>query len=126
MSTTPFPEVRLYEPGRDVTAEATAAVTLKKFVKIAGDRATGGNIAVPVAAAGDRAFGVAGENAGIGELVRVVRGGIVKVIAGADITAAAEVQVGAGGTVITKAAGIAVGYAITGATSGHDAQIVLH
>ena len=36
MSTTPFPEVRLYEPGRDVTAEATAAVTLKKFVKIAG------------------------------------------------------------------------------------------
>ena len=26
MSTTPFPEVRLYEPGRDVTAEATAAV----------------------------------------------------------------------------------------------------
>lgn len=126
MSTT-LPNVRVYEPGRDITAEVTAApVTIKRFVKIAGNRTGAGNLAITTAGAGERAFGVAAGNAAVGQLVRVARGGVVKVTATGAIAAGAEVQVGAGGTVTTKAAGIAVGYAVTGAADTFDAQIALY
>lgn len=81
MSTT-LPNVRVYEPGRDITAEVTAApVTIKRFVKIAGNRTGAGNLAITTAGAGERAFGVAADNAAVGKLVRVARGGVVKVTA---------------------------------------------
>ena len=67
-------------------------------------------------------------DAAVGELVRVVRGGgrVVRVTASGGIAAGAEVQVGANGTAATKAAGVAVGYAITGAADAADAEISLH
>ena len=119
--------VRVYKPGQDVTAEvSTGTVEVKKFVKIAGSRTSGGNLAVAQAAAGDRAFGVAAHDAGTGQLVHVARGGVVKVVAAGAISAGAEVEVGAAGAAATKSTGIAVGYAVNGAADGADAEIALY
>jgi hypothetical protein len=123
---TPIPSVRLYEPGRDITAVATATVTAKRLVKISGDRAAGGNLSVAHADAGGRAFGVAKESADSGQLLGVARGGVVKVLAGGNINAFAEVQIASGGTVVTKSSGTAIGYAVTGASTDADAQIALY
>ena len=48
-----------YSPGANITAEATADVTARRFVAISGSRTAAGNLAVAPAADGDRAFGVA-------------------------------------------------------------------
>lgn len=127
MSTT-IANPSVYDPGADITAQATAAVTARRFLAVSGNRTDGGNVAVAPAAAGVRACGVAGNDAAIGELVRVVRGNsrVVKVLASGAIAANDEVQVGANGTAATKAAGIAVGYAITGAADATDAEISLY
>jgi hypothetical protein len=51
---------------------------------------------------------------------------VVRVTAFGAIAAGAEVQVGANGTAATKAAGIAVGYAITGAADTTNAENSLY
>ncbi|ORW02481.1 capsid cement protein [Mycobacterium kyorinense] len=127
MSTT-IANPSVYDPGATITGQATAAVTAKRFLAISGDRTAGGNISVAPAAAAGRTCGVAGNDAAVGELVRVVRGGgrVVRVTAAGAIAAGAEVQVGANGMAATKAAGVAVGYAITGAADAADAEISLY
>jgi len=115
-----------YSPGANITAEATAAVTGRRFVKITGNRTAAGNLAVAPAAAGDRAFGVAADDAPAGQLVRVARGGVVRVVAAGAIAAGASVQVGAGGAVSTAAAGVVVGFAVTGAADGAVAEIAFY
>lgn len=89
-----IPNVRVYAPGADITAEATATVTGRRFVRISGNRATGGNLSVAHATAAARAFGVARHDATTGELVSIARGGVVKVTTGAVIAAGADVEVG--------------------------------
>lgn len=127
MSTT-LAQPSVYDPGKDITAQATATVTARRFLAISGDRASGGNISVAPAAAGARTCGVAGNAAPTGGLVRVVRGNsrVVRVTAAGAIAAGAEVQVGANGTAATKSTGVAVGYAITGAADATDAEISLY
>ncbi|MHC9294181.1 DUF2190 family protein [Mycobacterium sp. LTG2003] len=127
MSTT-LTNPSVYAPGADITAQATAAVTARTFLAISGNRVSGGNIAVAPATAAGRVCGVAGNDAAIGELVTVVRGNsrVVKVTAGANIAAGAEVEVGANARAVTKTSGVAVGYAITGAASGAVAEISLY
>lgn len=127
MSTT-IANPSVYDPGKDITAEATAAVTARRFLAVSGNRTAGGNMAVAPAAAGSRTCGVAGNDAAAGGLVRVVRGNsrVVRVTASGVIAAGAEVQIGAGGTAATRAAGTAVGYALTGATDAADAEISLY
>lgn len=117
----------IYAPGADVTGKASAAITGRRLVKISGNRA-GGNLSVAPCAAGDRAFGVAGHDAALGGLVRVVRGAgrIVKITASGAIAANAEVQAAAGGLVTTLGAGRAIGFAVTGAADATDAQISLY
>ncbi len=51
---------------------------------------------------------------------------VVKVTAGGSIAANAEVEVGANAKAVTKSSGVAVGYAITGASSGAVAEISLY
>ncbi|WP_020393452.1 capsid cement protein [Kribbella catacumbae] len=109
----------LYEPGRDVTAKALTAVIGKRVVAIAGNGSVP-NPLVAHAAAAAKAFGVAAYDAPAGDEVPIIRGGIVPIKAAAAITANAEVEVGAAGQVIPKAAGIAVGYAIFDAANGAD------
>lgn len=125
MSTT-LPNPRVYAPGADVTAEATADITARRFVAISGNRAAGGNLSVAHATAAGRVFGVSGSDAATGDLVTVSRDGVLKVIAGGNIAAFAEVEVGTAGRAITKASGVAVGYAVTGATNNGVAEIHLY
>lgn len=127
MSTT-ITNPSVYDPGADITAEATATVTARTFLAISGNRVSGGNIAVTTATAAGRVCGVAGNDAASGGLVTLVRGNsrVVKVTADGNISANAEVEVGTGGKAKAKASGIAVGYAVTGASSGADAEISLY
>ena len=126
-----------YEPGARLTADATAAVTGKRFVVISADRLSGpglnnatdgGNIRVAPAGAGVRALGVAEYDAGTGTKVGVIAtpGTVVPVTAGGAIAAGAEVQCDATGQAITLAAGKALGLCLSAAAGGADAQIKLY
>lgn len=119
--------VGVYEPGRDITGRATAAVTGKRFVKISGNRSNG-NIAVAHADAGGRIAGVSKYDAAIGAVVGVARGNsrVTYVAAGAALAAFDEVEVGVDGKAIKLAAGTPVGYAITAAANNTDAEISLY
>lgn len=125
MSTT-IAHPRTYDPGRDITAEATSAVTARRLVAPSGNRTGGGNLAVAHATAGGPALGVAVTDAAAGDLVAVARGGVVKITAGGAITAGAQVEVGAAGKVVALTTGVAVGLAVTGASNNGTAEIALH
>jgi hypothetical protein len=114
-------------PGADVTAQATADVVGKRFVGITGDILADGSLRAAHAAPGARAIGVSKYDAATGQKFGVYRGArtVVPVTAGADIAAGDPVEVGPNGQAITAAAGVAVGYAETAATSGQDARICL-
>lgn len=119
--------VGIYEPGADLTGVATGAITGKRFLAISGNRSNG-NLAVAHATAAGRIAGVSRWDAAIGQLVGVARGSgrVIAVTAGGNIAAFAEVEVGSNGQAVTKASGVAVGYAVTAATSGGDAEISLY
>nr|WP_068521138.1 capsid cement protein [Tsukamurella tyrosinosolvens]KZL97734.1 hypothetical protein AXX05_01965 [Tsukamurella tyrosinosolvens] len=117
---------RVYAPGADITAQATAPVTAGRAVMISAARSAGGNLSVAHATAGGRVFGVAATAAALDELVGVARDGVVKITAGGTIAAFAEVEVGTAGRVITKASGTAIGYALTTATTDGTAEISLY
>lgn len=115
------------EPGADVTGQASANVTGKRFLGITGNMQADGSLTVAHATAGTRAIGVAKYDAASGAKVGIIRGRgmVVPVTAGANITAGARVEVGTNGQAIPLASGVAVGYAETAATSGQDARICL-
>ncbi|MGN7133390.1 DUF2190 family protein [Rhodococcoides corynebacterioides] len=119
--------IGVYEPGQDLSGRCSAAVTGKRFLAISGNRA-GGNIAVAHATAAGRVCGVSKYDAASGDLVSIARGNsrVTFVTAAGNIAAFAEVEVGANGQAVTKTSGVAVGYAVTGATSGGDAEISLY
>ncbi|OZC76368.1 DUF2190 domain-containing protein [Rhodococcus sp. 06-418-1B] len=121
-------DIDVYGPGRDISAQATAAVIGGRAVAISGNRVAEGNLAVAPASAGGRIFGIAKHDAAVGGLVSVARGNarVVRIRAGGAIAANAEVEVGAAGAVVTKTSGVAIGYAVTGAANGTDAQISLY
>ncbi|GGL09690.1 capsid cement protein [Nocardia jinanensis] len=113
--------------GRDVTARASAAIAASTFVAISGARSAG-LLTVATATAGGRTAGVAKYDAASGELVGLARGNarILRIVAGANLTAGAEVEVGTAGKAIPKASGVAVGYAVDTATTGALAAISLY
>lgn len=126
---------RYYKPGNDVPCHAGAAVTGMRGVVITGNRqsgpllsatAEGGNYVIGPAGAGVRIFGVAAHDAAIGEKVTVLRDGIVPMLTAGVIAANAEVETDSVGRVITKASGVAIGFAVTGAGSGAIAEIALY
>lgn len=129
--------IPFYEPGGRITAHCAAAITGKRFVAISASRQSGpglsatgdgGNYIVNAPAAGGRVFGVAMHDAPSGGKVTIVRGPgfVVPVLAAAAIAVFAEVEVNATGAVITKASGVAVGFAVTAAANGADAEIALY
>jgi len=123
--------VGIYEPGRDLTGRASTAVTGKRFLKITGNRASGGNIAVAHADAGGRVCGVSKYDAAVGAVIGVARGNsrvtfVATPPAGTALAAFAEVEVGANGTAVARTTGIAVGYTVTGTTVGADAEVSLN
>lgn len=123
---TKIPQPRVYQPGADITGVATGDIVSRTFVAISGDRGASGNASVVTASSGGRIFGVAANAAATGELVHVARDGVVRVLAGGDITAGAEVEVGADGKATAKASGVAIGFVITGVSSGGVAEIALY
>jgi predicted RecA/RadA family phage recombinase len=130
-------------PGEDVTGITTAAVTGKRCVQItaAKDNPTEGldadakgnlykvghpNAGGSALGAAKRIFGVAKYDAASGAKVGIVRAGIVPITAGAAILAGKEVEVTATGTVITLAAGVAIGLCCNDAANAADAEIALY
>lgn len=115
------------EPGGDVTAQASAGVTGKRFLAITGNLQADGSITVAHAGAGVRVVGVSKYDAASGAKVGVIRGSkmVVPVTAGANISAGAEVESDAQGRAIPLASGKAAGYVETAATSGQDARVCL-
>lgn len=124
MSTT-LTTPRIYDPGQDITCVATAPITQRQFVAVSADRdATSGNVSVAPAAAGSLPLGVAAWSSPAAALVRVARGGVLKVTAGGTIAAGAPIAVGANGTAVTAAgSAVVVGLAIASALSGAVAQV---
>jgi predicted RecA/RadA family phage recombinase len=129
--------IPIYDAGRRITGQTSAAVTGKRFVMISGNRTSGpglsstsegGNVVVAHATAAGRVFGVAAHDAASGEKVPVLRGAglVLPVTAASNLTAFQEVEVGANGQATAKSAGVAVGYAINACASGADAEISLY
>ncbi|GLE59542.1 hypothetical protein NJBCHELONAE_48550 [Mycobacteroides chelonae] len=115
----------LFRPGAEVTALATADVTGKTFVGVSATRGTDGLVKVAPATAAAKPFGVAAYDAASGKRLPIHRGGIIPVTAGGSIAAGAEVEVGTGGKVVTKASGVSVGLALETGTSGNDVLVAL-
>lgn len=118
----------VYDCGCDISGRASAAVTGKRFLKISGNRGSAGNIAVAHADAGGRVAGVSKYDAASGDIVGVVRGNsrVTYVTADGAIAAFAEVEVGTAGKAKTKGTGVAVGYVLTAAADGADAEVSLY
>lgn len=126
-----------YTPGDAISAYVTTAVTGKRFVKISGNRqagpalntsTSGGNVSINHATAAGRIFGVAKYDGAVGDVIPVEKtpGSIVPVTASGAIAAFEEVEVGTAGVAVAKASGVAVGYAVSAAADGTDAQICLY
>jgi hypothetical protein len=118
-----------YEPGDRITGHAVVALTGKRFCDIDGNiqsgpglatTAEGGNVTIGKPTAAGRVFGVVSHDVAIGGKVTVLcdPGMVVPVETAGVIAAFAEVEVDAEGRVVTKAAGVAVGFVLTGAGSG--------
>lgn len=148
--------IPLKVPGETITVQATGAAGGKRFCKISAARVggglTGGTSKVTTAGpgygantlstdtvdavqviqcsvSGEAVLGVCGWDLATGNVGKVYtrgHGNVLPIIAGATITAGNEVQTDANGAAIPKAAGIAVGYALDGAASGADAEILLY
>lgn len=118
--------IEFYPEARNITCRANGAVTGKRFVKVSGNRESD-LIDVATCTAAAKAFGVAGYDAADNEIVPVKRGpAVVPVKCAANLTAGVEVESDASGQAIVLASGKALGIAVTGATSGDDAQIALY
>lgn len=117
---TPF-----FKPGHNVTGYPTAAIAGKTCVG-AVDGGRGGLPSVATAPAGAPILGVAGKDAAVAEELHINVGGIVPVLAAADITAGTQVEVGTGGRIIPHATGVAVGYATASGANGTAVPVKLY
>lgn len=117
--------IPFFKAGKDVTGEvASAPVTGMRFVAVVPGGRPGAPKIDPAAAAA-RPFGVAGHDMAVGGHVHVLREGIVPVIAGADLTAGTEVEVGENATAVPHTTGTSVGQCTANAATGEPAAIAL-
>jgi hypothetical protein len=125
-----------YTPGQEISGiVTTTAVVGKTFVKVNANRAAGpalntsaagGNVAIGPASAAGAPLGVARWDGAVGAIVPVVTAGVVPVTAGGTIAAGAEVEIDSSQRAVAYSSGIKVGYCLSGATVGNDAQIKLY
>lgn len=103
--------IAYYDPGDDLSCQATATITGRRFVVVSGAKQVGsqalsndtlgGNILVAHAGAGARALGISTYDCPSGSKVNVMRGHkVVPVEAGAAITAGAKVMSDATGRAV--------------------------
>lgn len=117
----------LFEDGDELTCLTTAAVTGKRFVAVTGNLQSDNAPTIGPPAAAGRVFGIAMYDAAAGARVGVWRGRteVFPVTTGAAsgaIAAFQELQVDATGAVVPLAAGVAVGYAVSG-SAGNGADV---
>lgn len=106
----------LYKPGREITRDASAAITGGQLVVVSGS----GTVA-PSTTAAATFVGVAGFDAATGDKVTVYTGGVQRITTTGAVTAGDIVVAAAAGTVATNAApaaGQQVGIALTSAAGG--------
>ena len=115
----------LFRPGVEVTAQATADVTGKRFVGVSATRdTTTGLVKVAPGTGAAKPFGVAASDFKSGQAGLVQRGGILFVTSGGAINAGAQVEVGSGGKAVTLASGVAVGLALE-TVAGADLDVLV-
>lgn len=114
-----------FKPGHDITGYLTENLQGKHFVAATtGSRGSQPYIAAPKA--GAPVLGVLICDGVRGDTLTVFVGGVVPVIAAADVTAGTEVQTDATGAVVPHTDGVAVGYVIAAATTGKSAAVKLY
>jgi hypothetical protein len=114
-----------YDDGDELTCRAATPVSIGRLVMVVGDR-VGGNVSAGHAPAGGYCIGVAGSDAAAGDVFTAYGKGIMRVLAGATITAGQSLMVNTtgDGTVIPWATGNPViGYAIENTASGAFASV---
>lgn len=127
--------IAFFDPGDDLTGQATAAITGRTFVNVSGAKQAGsqglandtlgGSIPVAPCGAGAKALGIASYDAAIGAKVPIMRGHkVVPVVAGAAIAAGAEVESDATGRAVTLAAGRSLGKCLNAPTAAGQIAIV--
>lgn len=117
---------RAYANGDNVTVKAKTPIDAGHLVVVDATSASGALVAEHAPASAPTVLGVAWADApAAGDLVAVACTGIVRVVAGATITAGTRVAAGAGGVVVPAGANPAVGYALTSAANGGIAEIQL-
>jgi hypothetical protein len=133
-----------FEPGQWPSGKCSAAVTGKRFLQITGNRYGGPGLADPptdqsnlysvgmpgasgAQGAGKRVIGVAAWDAASGDVVDIIRAGIVPVNSGAAIPAGSEVMTDANGNaVVWTSTNIVVGVCMNATTGANqDAEIAL-
>jgi len=121
--------IPLFRPGQDITAVAGGAISGGTCVlwSAALSSTTGLGSVVTATAAGP-ITGVAMYDAASGGRVAIGRGRglVLPIIAGAAITALAEVEVGTGGKVVTKASGVAIGRALATGSNNNPVMVDLY
>ena len=125
------------DPGTDLSCQATAAVTGKRFVQVSGakqigsqalaDDTLGGNILVAHAsgAAGVKPLGVSSYDCPSGSKLPVARGfKVMPVEAGAAIAAGAQVQSDGTGRAVAVSTGVPCGICLNAPTAAGQTAIV--
>jgi hypothetical protein len=126
----------LYETS-DITFQATAAVTGKRFVSPSADitsgpglsaTSEGSNLRMAHTTAAAKAFGVSAYDVASGAKGRVIGtpGRIVPVTAAGTIAVGAQVEVGTAGQAVVLASGVPAGIAVTAGTNGNDVYVKLN
>jgi len=126
--------VRFHKPGEDLSCRDAVGGLAARAVAIVGNR-TGGpalstdlqnvyNVGAP--AAGGRILGVRSTDVAAGGLVNVMCDGVVPIEAAANIAAFAEVEVNALGQIITRAAGIPIGFVMSAVANGARGEVKLY
>jgi hypothetical protein len=122
--------IPFYDDADQLTCHAAAALTARTAVKIAGNLTSDGLVQVtPCTATTDKVFGIAVRDAVISSRVDIVLVDSHKVVpwtATGAIAANDSVTASASAGCSTAATGVhASGIALTGATNGQDAKILL-
>ena len=119
--------VPFFKPGQDITGYLTVDLPGKTLVAaVAGVGVRGGQPHIGLPAAGAPVMGVLGRDGVTGEYIHVNVGGVVPILAGADVVEGTQVETNAAGRVIPRATGVAIGYVIAGATAGNAAAVKLY
>jgi hypothetical protein len=95
-----MPDLTVYFRDADhITGEADDPITGGRLVKVSDGMTAGGHTLVTTAGAGQVAVGVAGHDAAAGDLIHVVRKGVVGLVAAEAISAGDRVVAAADGKI---------------------------